>query len=102
MTPGLSLDLARAALLLRRAYVDEAKGRDPLPNFLASRAVTAPGDLSNALGLCVDALVRATSGDLDRLCAALWLDDDLAADLDAFAAGVSDPEALIEDEKNRP
>ena len=50
MTTGLSLDLARAALLLSAAYDDEAAGHDPVPNFLRSRAVIAPGDLAEACG----------------------------------------------------
>ena len=84
MTAGLSLDLARAAMLLRRAYADEEVGDDPVPAFLASRAVIAPDDIAEALGLCLDALVRATGGDAGLLAEALWLDGDLAADADAF------------------
>lgn len=88
MTTGLSLDLARAALLLSAAYEDEAAGHDPVPNFLRSRAVIAPGDLAEACGLLIDALVRATGGDAGLLAEALWLDGDLAADADAFTGVV--------------
>ena len=44
----------------------------------------APDDLAEALGLCLDALVRATDGDPDLLARSLWLDGELAADADAF------------------
>jgi hypothetical protein len=89
MTAGLSLDLAKAAMLLRAAYADEEAGLDPCPNFAASRAVIGPGDLFEALGLCLDALMRATDGDPDRLAEALWLDGQLEADADAFATGAA-------------
>jgi hypothetical protein len=87
VTAGLSLDLAKAAMLLRAAYADEEAGLDPRPNFLRSRAVIAPADTAEALGLCLDALMRATDGDPDLLAEALWLDGQLEADAVAFATG---------------
>jgi hypothetical protein len=91
MTAGLSLDLAKAAMLLRAAYDDEEVGLDPRPNFAASRAVIGPGDLFEALGLCLDALMRATDGDPDLLAEMLCLTAELEADVAAFAAGAAGP-----------
>jgi hypothetical protein len=74
-------------VFLQRAYKDEAAGLDPRPNFLRSQAVIAPAYLFEALGLCLDALMRATAGDVDLLADVLYLDGDLAADADTFTAG---------------
>lgn len=91
MTAGLSLDLAKAATLLRAAYADEERGDDPLPNFLRSRAVIHECDLSEALGLALDALVRMAWDEPEEIARALCLDGEhhgeLEADLDAFATG---------------
>ena len=89
--PGLSLDVALAVQIRKRAYEDREAGRDPLPNLRRSLTVFAPEDAFAALDVAVDALLRATEGDLDQLVGALWLDDDLADDADAFATGVTGP-----------
>ena len=73
MNANLALDIAVAVEYLRRAYEDEAEGRDPVANYQRSRAAVAPKDASVALGLAVDALLRATKGDLGQLIDALWL-----------------------------
>ncbi|MGP8163835.1 MAG: hypothetical protein ACLQAN_08735 [Acidimicrobiales bacterium] len=87
MTVCPAFDLALAVEFLKRAYQDEAAGRDPLANYKRSRAAVAPADAFVALGLCVDALLRATEGDPDQLVEALWLDGELAADADILATG---------------
>jgi len=89
MTGGLSLDLARAAMLLSAAYADEERGDESCAQLPPFAGRDRPDDLSEALGLCLDALMRATNGDPDLLAEALWLDGELSADLDTFigAAG---------------
>jgi len=76
-------------MFLRDAYDDEAAGRDPLPSFLRSRAVVAPGDHAEAVGLLVDAVVRLAWNDPDEILQALCLDAQLEADADAFTGATS-------------
>ena len=85
MTAGLSLDLARAAMLLQRAYDDEAAGLNPRPAFelFAGRDRTRrPRRGIGPLPRCAHARNGGRRGVYSR--EALWLDGDLAADADAF------------------
>jgi hypothetical protein len=88
MKPALAVDVALAVEFRKRAYLDREEGRDPLASYRQSVGAIAPEDAAAALDIAVDALLRATDGDLDRIIRALWLDNDLEAEADAFAAGL--------------
>jgi hypothetical protein len=90
MTPGLALDVARAAMLLRRAFEEREKGHDPLPDLVRSRSAIGTKDVADALEVALEAIVRLTWDEPDQIAAALWLDDELEADVDAFAAGAAE------------
>ncbi len=85
MKPGLSLDVASAVVLLRHAFVEREAGRSPLPDLTRSRAMFASADLADALEMALEAIVRLTWDDPDEITSALWVDDELDAELDEFA-----------------